>query len=414
MIKIKEGYKETEIGVLPEDWEVKELNSVCKINNESLSTKENPNAVINYIDIESVTTGRINNIKQMNFGESPSRARRKVQKEDILVSTVRPYLKAFTTVERTETNLICSTGFAVLSTNKDLCDYKYLYQVTISDLFINQLMTRMVGSNYPAVNSSDLASCYLPFPPLQEQLRISEILSTTDEHIEKLDKIIEDYQLLKKGMMKSLLTEGIGHTEFKETEIGSIPKEWEVKELGEVSYFKQGYQIPRKEQSAEPFDECIRYLYITDFFSEKNILYVRNSPEYYHVKENDICIANTGNTCGRSFRGAKGLLSNNMFKIFHNEDMILIDFYWQFLQSDYYWNQLARFLNSAGQPHVGHKNMSILKIAIPPIREQQQIVAILSELDNRIELYQQEREDFIQLKKALMEQLLTGEIRVNQ
>lgn len=426
MTKITEAFKETEIGVIPDDWEVISLqqmlddntiNGHLDGNHGGLYPKSNEftDSGIPYISANCIKDGRIDfaSAKYLPIERAKQFKKGVSHDGDVLFAhnaTVGPVA-----LLRTELDyVILSTTLTYYRCNTSKLVPEFLLYSMTSKYFRNQYEKIMRQSTRNQVPITAQRQFKHVIPPLSEQQRIAEILNTVDEYIEKLNKIIEDYQLLKRGMMKKLLTEGIGHNEFKETEIGRIPKTWEVRELGDVSYFKQGYQIPRTEQSCEPFEECVRYLYITDFFSDKSILYVQNKPEYYHIAEKDICIANTGNTCGKSFRGTKGLLSNNMFKIFADEEKICLDYYWQFLQSDFYWKQLTKYTNSAGQPHVGHKNMSILKITIPSILEQKQIASILSQIDNRFDLCQKQREDFKQLKNALLEKLLTGKIRVNQ
>lgn len=198
-------FKETEIGRIPKEWEVQDLSDICNINPSSLAANEDANRIIKYIDIESVSTGRIGKPKEMRFGESPSRARRVVQKQDVIISTVRPYLKAFAPVELNDEDLICSTGFAVLRPNENV-DHRFLYQTTISDLFINQLLNKMVGSNYPAINSTDLKSTVIPIPDFLEQQKIANVLSTFDERIDILSNEREEMICLKKALMERLLT----------------------------------------------------------------------------------------------------------------------------------------------------------------------------------------------------------------
>ena len=103
---------------------------------------------------------------------------------------------------------------------------------------------------------------------------------------------------------------------YKKAKAGIIPVDWEAKRLGEISEFKQGYQIPSNKQLKTPNDGYVRYLYISDFISDSNITYVKKGEEHYIIQESDICVANTGNSGGRAFRGKNGILSNNMFKIF--------------------------------------------------------------------------------------------------
>lgn len=195
---------------------------------------------------------------------------------------------------------------------------------------------------------------------------------------------------------------------YKKTELGWIPKEWQVLKLKDICKFKQGYQIPKKYQRQKPLQGYVRYLYITDFFSDKNKLYVKDKDKFYYIKEEDICIVNTGNTSGKSFRGAKGVLSNNMFKIFFDKEVLDSEFLWQYLQSDIYWKQIKRKSNLSGQPHVGHKNIGRLFIALPSLNEQKKIASILFLLDSHIEEIDNIIEDLKELKKGLIQKLLSG------
>ncbi len=199
---------------------------------------------------------------------------------------------------------------------------------------------------------------------------------------------------------------------YKKTKVGVIPNEWEIRKLGDISNFRQGYQIPSSEQFITSNGGYIRYLYISDFISDSNKTYVKKLKGYYIVEKNDICIANTGNTGGKAFRGKRGVLSNNMFKIFNKTDTIVNNFYWFFLNSWFYWKQLLSLFNLGGQPHVGHKNMSRIIIKLPPVAEQQKTAQILSTWDKAIELKGKLIEQKKEQKKGLMQKLLTGEVRL--
>lgn len=198
-------FRDTEIGRIPKGWGVKRLVEVSDINPESLSNKTDPNYILKYIDIESVTTGKINGTKEFCFAEAPSRARRIVVYNDVIISTVRPYLKAFAIVKTDEDNMICSTGFAVIrAINNNNPDF--LFQYTLSDCFINQMSNKMVGSNYPAVNSSDVKESLIAVPTINEQKRIAQVLSEFDLQINELEDKKEKLRILKSGLMDKLLT----------------------------------------------------------------------------------------------------------------------------------------------------------------------------------------------------------------
>lgn len=175
------------LGEIPEHWEVKKLKYISTVNDESLSENYSEDFEINYIDIGSVTTGSINKYENMMYSTAPSRAKRIVKNGDILVSTVRTYLKAIAPISLKEDNFIVSTGFAVIrSKNKIISDFmKY---GLLSNYFIDLVEASSVGISYPAINASDLITFKIAIPPLQEQQQIANYL---DEKTSKIDILIE-------------------------------------------------------------------------------------------------------------------------------------------------------------------------------------------------------------------------------
>src|SRR3972149_7935059 len=113
---------------------------------------------------------------------------------------------------------------------------------------------------------------------------------------------------------------------YKQTEVGVIPEDWEVKKLGDFCGFTQGIQIPQTEQIKFPRDGYIRYLYIRDFFSDDFQWYVKDIYSDKIMVSSDIMMVNTGNTAGMVYSGAEGVLSNNAFKINYDKKVITRDF----------------------------------------------------------------------------------------
>ncbi len=199
---------DTDIGRIPKEWEIKELKEVVDINKESRDpTREFPDKQFFYIDIDSVENGRgiVRNAKAMVGKEAPSRARRLIHYNDVIMSMVRPYLKAFAIVPREYDNQICSTGFAVLTCKEKILPLYLLYTL-FSKPVIEQCNKMMVGGQYPALNSSQVEKIKLPLPPLPEQKKIAEILSTVDKRLELLRKRKEKLERVKKGLMDDLLS----------------------------------------------------------------------------------------------------------------------------------------------------------------------------------------------------------------
>lgn len=195
------------IGEVPEHWEVKRLKNVVECNAKSLGENTPKDSIIKYVEISDVDhVHGINNIQSLMFGEAPSRARRITQKGDIIISTVRTYLKAIAKIE--DDDIIVSTGFAVLHPTK--CNGEYLAYYILSESFINRVEMLSKGTSYPAINASDLVSINVLIPPLPEQRAIATYLddkcAKIDTIVSNLDKQISRYADLKRSLIDEVIT----------------------------------------------------------------------------------------------------------------------------------------------------------------------------------------------------------------
>jgi len=201
-------FKNTEIGRIPKEWKIVRLKEVVDINKESRDpNREFPEREFSYIDIDSIEngTGVIKAAKTIIGREAPSRARRVIHYNDVIMSTVRPYLKAFAIVPREYDSQICSTGFAVLTCKERILP-SYLLYTLFSNYVISQCNRMMVGGQYPALNNSQVEKIKLPLPSIYEQKKITEILSTVDKRLELLRNKKERLARVKKGLMNDLLS----------------------------------------------------------------------------------------------------------------------------------------------------------------------------------------------------------------
>lgn len=196
------------VGRIPKEWEVVRLGNVTEINRETKDLpKDYPNIRFSYIDIDSVEneTGIIKNSKEIMGKEAPSRARRVVHYNDVIMSTVRPYLKAFALIPEEHDGQICSTGFAVLTCKENMFSHYLLYTL-FSKVVIDQCNKMMVGGQYPALNSQQVSQIVIPVPSVFEQQKIAEILGDVDERLVLLKTKKEKFGRIKKQLMNDLLT----------------------------------------------------------------------------------------------------------------------------------------------------------------------------------------------------------------
>lgn len=189
-------------GDIPEHWEVKRIKDNVQLNLSSLGSDTDAELDIKYLDISNVNnTGLTGEIQELKFFEAPSRARRIVQNGDVVMSTVRPYLKAITYLDNIPENMIASTGFAVM-TSKFNYNSKFLFYQTISDWFNETINSKSVGASYPALNSHVLEATKIMEPPLSEQIAIANYLegktSKIDQLVSNLENQIDHLQEVRK------------------------------------------------------------------------------------------------------------------------------------------------------------------------------------------------------------------------
>jgi len=269
---------------------------------------------------------------------------------------------------------------------------------------------------------SDLETILMPLPPLIEQQKIAEILSIVDEAIQKTDDIIAKTERLKEGLMQELLTRGIGHKEFKDTEIGKIPKEWEVVNLeGACVEITDGShwspkQVERSEYRIATVAN-LRETYIDidscKFISEED--YMRLVKEGDVPRKGDILFSKDG-TIGITFTFKQdfykiGLLSSIAI-IRPNHEFLFSDFGAYALKSPNILMQITGWKTGTALRRITLDNLKRLKIMLPPLQEQQKIAEILSTVDKKLEILKQEKVKLERIKQWFMEELLTGRIRV--
>ncbi|MDI6804488.1 MAG: restriction endonuclease subunit S [Bacteroidota bacterium] len=174
--------------------------------------KKEPNKWFKYIDIESIDNkaGRITETKEFFGKVAPSRARRVVKRGDVIVSTVRPNLNATALVSAEYDGQLCSTGFCVLRTNNKM-NNRYLFAFTRLPAFVKQLISKMKGASYPAVNNSDVLDVRIPVPPLSEQQKFATLVEKVEQLRAKQcesEKVLENLfgSLMQKAFKGELLS----------------------------------------------------------------------------------------------------------------------------------------------------------------------------------------------------------------
>ena len=168
------------------------------MNRETLPEETNPDYEMRYVDIGNVNSvGQIVDAEETRFETAPSRARRKVQKGDTIISTVRTYLKAIAYIEEQSGNLIVSTGFAVLSPAQEVLS-KFLWRFVQSTQFVGAMVANSEGVGYPAITPSRLGCLLICIPPVKQQEIIADYLDRESAKIDAfIAKVREGIEKLK-------------------------------------------------------------------------------------------------------------------------------------------------------------------------------------------------------------------------
>jgi type I restriction enzyme S subunit len=306
-----------------------------------------------------------------------------------------------------------STLAALRPSTKLRSDYLYF------TLCRNQQRLRNLaeGTGVPHLSRSTVESLQIRIPPLGEQKKIAEILTTVDDVIENTEAEISKLEDLKKATMNELFTKGIGHTEFKETEIGRIPKSWGVIPLGEVCSVKNGYAF-KSEKFTSNGIPIIRISNIqAEAVSMEGCVYYEPSRELdrYLVHSGDILVAMSGATTGKIglYSGSAAYLNQRVGKFVVSASKALdSQFLYFLLITQRFKNLLAIDAIGGAQPNISADQIERILIPLPPQEEQIAVVAAMQSLVEHVYRSYQKILRLTRLKKAISEDLLSGRMRV--
>jgi type I restriction enzyme S subunit len=190
-----------------DDWTKTTLGDVALINPEATKNFED-DKIITYVDLSSVSAEH-GISKELSIGpyqNAPGRARRVIRTDDVLISTVRPYLRGFAIVPEYLDGEVASTGFSVLRAKIERTIPGFIWALISTGQFVDFLMDKASGSNYPAVRPEDVSSYDFDLPPLKEQRRIVEIVSSMDDVIQSTEQAIRDLKVLRRSLLTEILS----------------------------------------------------------------------------------------------------------------------------------------------------------------------------------------------------------------
>ncbi|MFP4460294.1 MAG: restriction endonuclease subunit S [Candidatus Zixiibacteriota bacterium] len=419
--KIPEGYKKTEIGVIPEDWEVKKLKEVRNtLDNWSytggpfgsdLQTKHYTESGVRIIQLQNIGKGRfIDNVRiYTNENKADELKACNVYPGDIIMSKMGdPVARACLVPEGQDRYLMCSDGIRLQVDTKSY-NTSFIHDFINSAFFLSQASNASTGSTRLRIGLKQLANLPIPIPPKKEQTAIAEALSDIDELIQSLDKLIAKKRDIKLATMQQLLT--------GKTRLPGFSGEWEEKRLGDVISLKSGYSF--KSENFQDFGlPVIRIANLKNGTVEPDHSVchpVLKISDEFIVKKDDILIAMSGATTGKIGiykKSYPSFLNQRVGKFVCDYRIVRDTFIFGFLSSYIFKTQLSVFLEQGAQPNISAKQIESFSFLLPSIKEQTAIAEILSDMDSEIEALEKRRDKTIAIKQGMMQVLLTGRVRL--
>lgn len=290
-----------------------------------------------------------------------------------------------------------------------ICNSKFYLQYYNSSICQSRFKKIETGSTMKHLNVGDLESEYIPVPPLPEQEKIAGILSCWDDGIEKLSALIEKKKIQKKALMQKLLT--------GKTRLSGFTQPWKEVKLGEITEFISGYSF----DSSDFKENGVPLIRISNIKNDKisldndsvflDLSFLQKYTNYC-IKYGDLLLAMSGATTGKM-----GVNKSNIPMLLNQRvGIIRAKMSWQSFLNQYlmrFNNKILQMSYGGAQPNIGSNDIKRIKLYIPSdISEQQAIADVLSTADDEIDLLNKKLILFKEQKKGLMQQLLTGNIRV--
>ncbi|MDP2077946.1 MAG: restriction endonuclease subunit S [Sulfuricurvum sp.] len=389
---VKEGYKQTDIGVIPKDWEVKAIGEMLQIkhgkNQKDVITTNGMYPILGtggeigrsdtpLYSKPSVLIGRKGTINKPRFMDTP-----------------------FWTVDTLFYSEIESTA-----------EPKFLfYQFNRIDWYLYN-----EASGVPSLNAKTIENIHIPIPLKPEQKAIAQVLSDVDELITSLGRLIAKNEAIKQGTMQQLLA--------GRKRLAGFSGEWEEKKLGDFGVFFKGSGI-KKDESNSGDIPCIRYGEIYTYHNEyvkqfKSFISKSVAKSAQLIKQGDLLFAGSGET--KEDIGKCVAYVNN-FDAYAGGDIVIFSpknvdslFLGFLLNISLVAKQKANKGQGDAVVHISANSLSEIQIRIPINRNEQQAIAkVLSDMDNKIEMLKSKLSKTKAIKEAMMSELLTGKTRLTQ
>lgn len=413
---------------VPEGWSEARLADITQVITKGTTPKKYTTKGINFVKVESVSGSAtllpskfayIDNVVHESFKRS------QLSEGDILFS-IAGSLGRLALVENQHLPANTNQALAIIRLKKGVINTNFCIQQLKGEQVQSELVKLQTVGAQPNLSLQQISDICLKVPPLPEQQKIAAILTSVDEVIEKTQAQINKLKDLKTGMMQELLTRGVGvdgkpHTEFKDSPVGRIPKGWAVEEISTLC----SHVVDCVNKTAPVVDYKTPYKMIRTTnvrHGRVDTVNVRNvTKETYDIwtrrllpENGDLIFTREApvGECG-ILEDAKGIFLGQRTMMYRADESKTSSYFLMYsLMSEYGKKQLEDFSGGSTVPHMRVPDCGKILIKLPPKEEQDVIINSLKSIDVTIKNKECKLKKINDTKKALMQDLLTGKVRV--
>ncbi len=412
MSEIKQGYKQTKVGIIPEDWEIVKLGKLTTVETGKTPLRSNKqfwdNGTINWATTTEVNETYIVSTNEKITNQAVAELKMKILPINTILLAMYGQGKTRGKVALLRIESTINQAFASIKPNKN---YSTNFIFNYLDKSYEKIRDLSHGSNQDNLNLDIVKALQIPLPPLKEQEKIAEILTTWDEAITKQTELLEAKELQKKALMQKLLSGEVRFDGFSD--------KWKEVRIDKLFDFKKGQELSKEKLEKNGIFECILYGELYTTYSEviSEIKSKTNIKEGIKSKIDDILIPASTTTSAIDLAIASTIQKDNVLiggdinilrKKTNNINGEFISKYLTHIKK----MEIAKYAQGITIIHLYSKDFKHLKIQLPSLPEQQKIAEVLSLADDEINLLKTELEELNLQKKALMQKLLTGQVRV--
>ena len=399
------------------EWREVRLGEFIYTNKKNIS-KDYPHSKIKYLDTGSITCNRIEFLQDFELKDAPSRAKRLVEHDDIIYSSVRPNQLHYGYIKEPDNNLVVSTGFVTITCKKDkiysLFLYYYLTQYSTTEYLHS--IAEASTSAYPSLKPSDIEALDVTLPPLPEQKAIASVLSSLDDKIDLLHRQNETLEQMAEAM-------------FRQWFVEEVDDSWEEVELGEIAEVKNGKSFKSSDFSEHTITsyEVVKMGHIEKggglkINPKKDYIERDDKLDRWVLSKGDIIMAMTDMKDNVVILGVPAMidkddhyiLNQRVARIFLKDSSKLTSnylLYCQLLNKDFI-AELQTKANSGVQVNLSTDAIKTSKLVIPPIERQKEIDFQIVNIFELTEKNVIQINTLANLRDTLLPKLMSGEVRV--